>query len=63
MSFPTPAKRLSYSHIFRRVIDLSKALVGQPVGFRPTATDGLWDIVFAADLVTQVDLRDQIVQS
>jgi transposase InsO family protein len=50
-------------HFQGRVIDLSKALVGQPVGFRPTATDGLWDIVFAADLVTQVDLRDQIVQS
>ena len=49
-------------HFKGRVIDLPKALVGQRVGLRPTQTDGVWDIVFAAYPIAQVDLRNAIVQ-
>jgi transposase InsO family protein len=47
-------------HFKGRLLELPKAFVGQPVGFRPTHTDGLWDVVFAAHHITQVDLRDVI---
>jgi transposase InsO family protein len=45
-------------HFKGRVFELPKALIGQPVGFRETQTDGLWEVVFAAHDITQVDLRD-----
>ena len=45
-------------HFKGRLFELPKAFVGQPVGFRSTQTDGLWDVVFAAHRITQVDLRD-----
>ncbi len=44
-----------------RIFDLPKALVGQRIGLRPTQTDGLWDVVFAAHPIAQV--RDRMVQS
>jgi transposase InsO family protein len=49
-------------HFKGRILDLPKALVGQRIGLRPTQIDGVWDIVFAAYPVAQVDLRDGIVQ-
>ena len=36
---------------------LSKAFIGQRIALRPTTTDGLWDVVFVAQRVAQVDLR------
>lgn len=50
-------------HFKGRVFELPKALVGQRVGFRPSQIDGLWDVVFAAHGITQIDLRDAIGQS
>jgi transposase InsO family protein len=41
-------------------IRLPKALVGQPVALRPTNTDGVWDAVFIAHRVAQIDLRDPV---
>jgi len=49
-------------HFKGRVLDLPKSLVGQRIGLRPTQTDGVWSIVFAAYPIAQVDLRDGIVQ-
>ena len=50
-------------HFKGRTFELPKALLGQHVGFRPTQIDGLWDVFFAANLIAQVDLRDQLRQS
>jgi transposase InsO family protein len=50
-------------HFKGRILDLPKALVGQRVGLRPTLTDGVWEIIFAAHRIAQVDLRDAMVQS
>ena len=33
------------------------ALIGQRIGLRPTTTDGVYDVVFARRIVSQVDLR------
>jgi transposase InsO family protein len=38
---------------------VGKALVGQAVALRPTATDGVHDVVFCHQRVTQIDLNDQ----
>ena len=46
-------------HFKGRILSLPEAFVGQTIGFRPTQTDGLWNVVFAAHHVTQVDLRDR----
>jgi transposase InsO family protein len=51
------------THFKGRVVKLPSAFAGQRIAFRPTQTDGLWDVVFAAHHVTQVDLRDVIAQS
>jgi transposase InsO family protein len=40
-------------------VKLSQAFAGRDVGFRPAATDGLWNVYFMRFLIAQVDLRDQ----
>jgi len=44
-----------------RDIRLPKALVGQPVALRPTTTDGIWDAIFIAHRIAQIDLRDPMI--
>jgi len=46
-----------------RVVEVPKAFAGQRIGFRSTQTDGVWDIVFAAHHIAQLDLRDVIRHS
>ena len=41
-----------------REFRLPKALRGQPVALRPTATDGCWAIRFLSDDLGTLDLRD-----
>ena len=41
-----------------RAIRLPKAFAGQTVALRPTTTDGVWDAVFVAHRIAQIDLRD-----
>jgi hypothetical protein len=40
-----------------RLLRLPKALRGQAVAFRPTATDGCWDVVFMTERLRTLDLR------
>ncbi len=40
-----------------REIRLPQAFAGQPIALRPTNTDGVWDAVFIAHRVSQIDLR------
>jgi transposase InsO family protein len=42
-----------------RIITISSAFQSQSVAFRPTLTDGVWDIRFASSKITQIDLRNQ----
>jgi len=46
-------------HFKGRRFNLPDAFAGQPVGLRPTDHDGLWNVFFAAQLISQIDLRDQ----
>jgi transposase InsO family protein len=39
---------------------LPQAFTGQPIALRPTTTDGVWDAVFAAQRVAQIDLRNPL---
>ena len=41
-----------------RQLRLPKALRGQPVAFRPTPTDGCWEIRFLTDDLGTLDLRE-----
>jgi transposase InsO family protein len=41
-----------------RDLKVSKALATQRIALRPTAEDGVWDVVFVAQRISQVDLRD-----
>jgi transposase InsO family protein len=44
-------------------LHVPKAFAGQPVAFRPTTTDGLWQVVFVAQCIAQVDLRNPSPQA
>jgi hypothetical protein len=37
-------------------IRISRAFAGQAVALRPTQTDGVWDVVFIAEPIAQIDL-------
>jgi len=41
-------------------VKVPKAFMGQSVAFRPTAEDGVWDIIFIAQRISQVNLRDAL---
>jgi transposase InsO family protein len=41
-----------------RRIKMSQAFAGMQVGFRPTATDGVWQVFFARFVIAEVDLRN-----
>jgi transposase InsO family protein len=41
-----------------KVIRVSKAFYGYPLGLRPTLEDGVWDVYFCQHKVNQIDLRD-----
>jgi len=41
-------------------VKVPKAFMGQTVAFRPTAEDGVWDIIFIAQRISQVNLRDAL---
>ena len=43
--------------VFGRIFKMSKAFKGMRVAVRPTATDGVWDVLFATHVITQLDLR------
>ena len=43
-----------------RTLLLPKAFHGEHVGLRPTTTDGVWDAMFAAHRIAQIDLRDPV---
>jgi transposase InsO family protein len=40
-----------------RTLRVPKAFAGQTIALRPTQTDGLWDLVFIAQTLAQIDLR------
>jgi hypothetical protein len=44
-------------------VKLSQAFAGLDVAFRPTATDGLWQVFFARFVLAEVDLRKNEAQS
>ena len=46
-----------------RALHLPKAFTGQPIALRPTSTDGVWDAVFAAYRIAQIDLRNAVCPS
>lgn len=46
-------------HFQNRTFAIAEAFRGYPVGLRPTATDGLFDVLFCGYQVDQVDLRSQ----
>ena len=41
-------------------LKVPKAFVGERLALRPTADDGVWDIVFVAQRISQVNLRDAL---
>ena len=41
-------------------LKVPKAFAGERVALRPTADDGVWDIVFVAQRISQVNLRDAL---
>ena len=41
-------------------LKVSKALASQRIALRPTADDGVWDVIFVAQRISQVDLRDAL---
>ncbi len=57
---PTDDGRISFKNQSWRV---PKAFRGKIVVIRPTATDGLYDVVFRTTRIAVVDLRSQAMQS
>lgn len=47
-----------YTHFKGRSVKLSQAFTGLRVAFRPTATDGLWNVFFARFKIATLDLRN-----
>ena len=47
-------------HFAGRIYRVSKALRGERVAVRPTATDGLWGIYFMHDRIALIDQRDPV---
>jgi transposase InsO family protein len=45
-----------------RPLKISKALAGQPVGVRPTTTDGVWEVRYCHVVVRTLDLRAYAVR-
>ncbi len=43
-----------------REIHIPKAFAGQSVALRPTPIDGVWDAIFIAHRIAQIDLRDPV---
>ena len=43
-----------------RVYRVGRAFVGEPVALRPSAEDGVWEVYYCAQQVTQIDLRDPV---
>ena len=43
-----------------RALKVPKAFARQRIALRPTAEDGVWDVVFIAQRISQVDLRDAL---
>jgi transposase InsO family protein len=41
-----------------RALKVSKAFAAQRIALRPTAEDGVWDVIFVAQRISQVNLRD-----
>jgi transposase InsO family protein len=41
-------------------VKVPKAFTGQSVALRPTAADGVWDVIFIAQRISQVNLRDAL---
>ena len=42
-----------------RVIKISEALAGEPVALRPTTTEGVWQVFYCWQKITQIDLRER----
>lgn len=45
-------------HFQGRLVRVSKALRGQPVGLRPMSTDGCWEVLFCHQIIRRLDLRE-----
>jgi transposase InsO family protein len=43
-----------------RELHVSQAFAGQPIALRPTTTDGVWEVIFVAQRIAQIDLRDAL---
>jgi hypothetical protein len=41
-----------------RVVKVGKAFRGQPVGVRPTATDGVWEVHVATTAIATINLHE-----
>jgi transposase InsO family protein len=53
-------RRVQYGgaiHVRGQVFRISKAFRGYPIGLRPTATDGVWDVYFCRQRVAWIDQR------
>jgi transposase InsO family protein len=53
------ADHQGYIHFQNRNIHVSDAVAYLPVGLRPTAQDGIWDVYFCHQKLDQINLRDQ----
>jgi hypothetical protein len=53
------ADHQGYVTFYRRRIHVSDGVSLQPVGFRPTAQDGVWDVYFCHQRLDRIDLREQ----
>lgn len=42
-----------------RVVKISEALAGEPVALRPTTSEGVWQVFYCWQKITQIDLRER----
>jgi hypothetical protein len=50
-------------HLALHELNASKAFAGRPVVLRATDTDGVFDLCYRRHRLSQIDLRQPIVQS
>ena len=43
-----------------RTYRVGRAFIGEPVGVRPTAEDGVWEVYYCAQRITRIDLREPL---
>jgi transposase InsO family protein len=45
-------------HFQGRIVQVSRAFRGQPVGLRPMSRDGCWEVLFCHQIIRRIDLRE-----